>query len=366
METLAPALLLFVAVSTFALKWKREGTLREFGDALEEEVKQQTKRTLIRYVAAIFGLAAVGGVVGSKQLASHFARYAIIDLSPPSQSAVQPLYYESFDTFPDSLDIGGRGPVQDFAWGSNGTFIVSDVYRGASGKSLLFRFGDTIPGEDPHYWDAKNFNFGDSLQEVWIEFYLLYPDSNTHTMSVNYIRENVDHGNNGSAANSNNKFLCTYADLYTSEPLQCTQTFKHSSTPGPDDESINIAASRGDTVDSDLIPWIPHSPPDSINGGDTTITVRKEYPDLRGSWMRIRFHQKIADCEVWNGEFHIWWNEHLKNKVEGFNNWDSEPGCPNNYILQGYLLGSTADEFQGNTYIWLDDFSYWTTDPGWN
>lgn len=84
----------------------------------------------------------------------------------------------------------------------------------------------------------------------------------------------------------------------------------------------------------------------------------------QGAWMQVRAHAKIASsADAKDGVVEWWKNGELWAQSTGLDFYD--PSGAGNYFDIGYLFGAANSGFDELTYLWLDDLSFFDTDPGW-
>lgn len=273
-----------------------------------------------------------------------------VSATPEAASEVEPF-------FSDDFAGGQKSDANGFQWG--GTPLSDDIAHSGT-HSMRFDFGPVEPGGGSHWWSEERFSLGRSVSELWVEFYIYFPDGSegighpTMGPSARYRQEWV------SGSPNNNKLAYWWGEAYEREPLAGWETWTNDSSGNQ--AYTNLARTEGNRDgDSVLVRRPSHNPPGTLNGGSGSGICASDAD--RGRWIQVRMHLKIADIGVSNGEFHLWKDGVLIGRIENDPWWDE--GETANHISAGYVMGYDNARFAEYTAVYLDSFKFYDTDPGW-
>jgi hypothetical protein len=234
--------------------------------------------------------------------------------------------------FQDDFETGDFSTIRGAAkWGiREKATVVSD--RAVSGsKSAKFHYpGNVDPTKDA--WAELRFDLGALYPEVWIEFNLYIPSNFVHA----------------AVSPNNNKFFRLWPATYD-DRAKVGASFMVDSTAG------NVSRMRAE--------W--------DSGADTKgMTTRGSFAyglinsqDL-GNWMKIRIYVKSATTSTM-GTINIWKNGVLVVENAGtVNAYATVP--PANAYRYGYLLGWANSGYAADTYLYLDDAIFATSEEDLN
>lgn len=267
------------------------------------------------------------------------------------------VFSDNFESYADGADIAGGGN-SDWTWGTaaagaHTATVTTDIARSGT-KSLKFHWNG-----GPQTQEAENFTHTPATHG-WYEFYLYFPDG---TEGLGPAYHQTTPGEYGGTA-GNNKFFTFWPTSYSTgspggNPSGVIQLWGMGGYVP--DGTINIGRSdplTGDTRYSDT------------NSGMLLLQYHgwpsvKDGADL-GRWIRVRFEFKVADVGKNNGILRFWADDKLlwETTTEPFYDFASGTG-KYNFISQGYIFGAADSWLEPGTNIYLDDFKFYTSDPGW-
>ena len=258
---------------------------------------------------------------------------ASVIVDPDPSGTVEPVFQDDFEGYAVGASVGGGGN-DAFRWSPPRYTDVSSARARSGTRSLRFRYGPVEPNGDSHMWAEQRFSLK-PVQEYWVEFYI-------------YIPENYYH-NKGNSSH-NNKFFDWWGPNGYSPSGQGGAGAFQTWADGNGGSTINVA--RYGTTDRHMMY------PDHPGNGGRFIDASH-----RGTWQRIRVHLKLSDVGRSNGIMRLWRGDQLiVNVTDDANNATT---VENNIITNGYLLGYDNGRFLEDTYFYIDDFKYYTSDPGW-
>jgi len=261
---------------------------------------------------------------------------------PPPPSSGNTLFTDDFESYSVGSSVSGQG-ANGFRWGNPLYTHVSNDIAHSGSRSLKFSYGPTEPDGSSHWWSEQGFNFGQNLREVWLEYYMYFPDGTEGIGSAAYRHM-------AGSSSHNNKFLALWADTYQGEPLAIFQLW---STSSPSyNSTINLGRTEGGGADSDLILY-----PRTNNSG--TFVGSSD----RGRWIQTRVHIRVADMGSSNGTFRLWKDGQLLINIQNDPFYDT--AGTHNYLRNGYLMGYDNGRFAQTTFIYIDSFKVFTQNPGW-
>lgn len=253
--------------------------------------------------------------------------------TPQVPTGVQPF-------FSDDFSGGVIHNANGFTWGGNAQGKLSTDIAYVGTHSMKFSFGPQEPGGGSHWWSEQRFTMGRNLKEIWVEFYLYYPDG-TEGFSAPYFHKQ--------AAPSNNKFFRLWGGTHSTEDYGRfnkvgMSTQNYGSTQIGFEYTREIWGS-GIGFGGQLIPWA------------------HQVTDYLGRWLQIRMHYKhvsapFAKDAVWQ----LWVDGVLKiNNQNMDQKWDPDI----QHWSVGYIMGYDNSGFDQTTHIYLDAFKFYDQDPGW-
>lgn len=234
--------------------------------------------------------------------------------------------------FTDGFESGDlRKTGNGFRWGSaTRTGVASN--KGSEGShSLRFDYPAAAAGQDS--WSEQRFVIAESgstaPNEVWVEFNLYVPDN--WTMRSGESPEN-------------HKLFAIWAEDYSSSGS--TQMVFEWDQSGSRIRALMMTGT-GDAANKA-----------EYKTGAPVLTT-----SMRGTWVRFRFHLKIASsANAYDGVAQVWRDNTLLYEATNLGWYYSGA---NNYFRNGYLLGWSNGGYSQLTQYYLDQFNIYTSNPGW-
>ena len=240
-----------------------------------------------------------------------------------SDPGPEPLFADDFESGDNSHAENG---VQ---WHGLGSDVDVSTERAHSGSHALAFHYPSVPGGEDSSAELR-FDLPD-LEEMWMEYYVWVPSNFYHR---------------DKEGPENNKFLRIWGGDYGNSDPKFGASYR--------------PMSGGDEAYG-YVQWGDH---------DTTILGAQD-PDshwdlftaaTKGSWIRVRWHAKLATSEqAEDGEIQLWQDGELE---VDFQNLDFY-GDQTEFFDQGYLFGWSNSGFDEETTFYVDDFTIYDSDPGW-
>jgi hypothetical protein len=208
--------------------------------------------------------------------------------------------------FEDGFESGdfSKNSMRDgtsFRWSASNV-SASNATSNSGSYSAMFVFGPNADGEDS--WRELGFRFGKAVSDVWVEYWILYPDNYNHRSQSSSLMR---------------RFLST------------TQTPSGANNwPVNDFDTRNFIGSSSD------------------------------YAIQTGRWTKVMIHYSAGSDGVKNdGRAEVWINDKLFHGLD-FPFWE-----PDNQgrINGGYILGWSNSGFSQATRIYIDDFKVYDAPP---
>ncbi len=275
------------------------------------------------------------------------------DFGKTYTSTGSPLYTTSFENYSVGQTVTGRG-YNGWLWGNAGagggnSITVTNAVAHTGTQSLRFRYNGGANAEQRFSHPAET--------HYWVQFYIYYPDGKNGLGASFWQPTAAQHG----GSNTNNKFWTVWPENYNEgvpggKPSVMFQTWSSPSVPG----GTRIDSARTDPS-SNHMDYGPPNLPTQLNA-NPFINVTND-KDL-GKWTQVRIEIKVADMWQNNGIVRLWKNGKLLFQSTTDPLYDAF-NSSHNYLRLGYLLGWANDQYANNTNIYVDDFSFYTQDPGW-
>lgn len=260
------------------------------------------------------------------QVLGHFI--IIVLLTAPAKGITAPIITDSFESGDLSHTENG------FQWyGGQGNLkpVVSSDIAHTGNNSLKFTFRGV--SEDKDSWSEQRFDMGKAYPEVWVQFYIYFPDG-SEGIGPRYIHRMP----------GNNKFI----RLWGSESRR-------------DDGTATVAGGASLFQTKTVSSKIGAEYKVIYNGSITKHMGRygiEAHPmaidSTLGTWIKYKYHVKAATAANNDGVIQIWINDVLVTDEQSL---DTYPG--NGYLnayTAGYLLGWANSGFDEDTNIYIDDF----------
>lgn len=251
------------------------------------------------------------------------AGFALIALWHPLMAAVD---------FEDDFESGDLSTIMNgFEWERDvRVAVVSDGPKhhsgSGSGHSLRFTFVAGAPSDDA--WSELRFQLGDNMTDVYMEFYIYYPDGEDG-FGARYQHRNY-HGDNNkflrlwnNKANTRSNHVRVGFSTISGQPDLISSFFSEHSVDGQGTGRRGSAFSRTHGIGNDEL----------------------------GRWIRINIRISVDKGE--GGIMQFWRNGRLlmNNTISNI-----PEDMSRNFFSHGYLLGWANSGFSERTYIFIDDF----------
>lgn len=205
---------------------------------------------------------------------------------------------------------------------------ITDEIAHSGQRSLKFTFvGNRDPRDDA--WSEQRFVMGDSLKELYLEWYQYFP--------TGYDGHGAKWVHRRAMGPTNNKFLALWDEDY--DRFAVWMGFE-TEGPRPDPMLVTKFGTRGGRAVGNwgAAQWSP--------------SITDAY---RGRWIRFRVHVKMASIMNRDGVFELWADDR---QVVANHTLPLFPrGGMQNYIRKGYLMGWANTGFDETTHTFIDDFS---------
>lgn len=273
-------------------------------------------------------------------------------------------FYDNFESYTpgDSLPGAGAG---NYGWNTGGnpsTCTVSTTQAQAGTKSLKCHFVATSAA--PWYSRAEQrFQFGAYLTEVWLEYWLYWPDNYVHRTVPGY--------------SDNHKFLILWRDTYGSGngDFICDAE----DWAGPDTNDSMLDGRTNTSTNGTVTHTIPTT---GIPSGSYYVTDFFDASSpasgllVPGNWHRVRAHIKTASAPgAGDGQQEYWIGSTAAYQRRAGDFWyaaklgtgDDNPlyGDPTCTLHNGYVLGEANAGYAADTDFFIDGFRIYAVDPGW-
>lgn len=262
----------------------------------------------------------------------------------PVPSPTDPAGAVFYDGFEDGDVSNSAGGV---SWlGTNRTSareMVTEMSEAANSGSMAmrFRYPGSAPGGDA--MAEQRVNLGAGFSEVWIEYYLYVPPNFQ-------LRDESP---------SNNKFF----KIYHAGSVDMEATFEYRRTGDLTARSRQLSDGYAWKVNRDGLGKVGEA---CDGASSVSPLISPTGPVKIGQWNRIRFHFKAASgAGIDDGAYHWWVNGDLILR-RAYNFWPDSNLAADATFTGLYLLGWANTGFDEQTKFWIDDFSVFDADPGWD
>ncbi len=272
----------------------------------------------------------------------------------PTPSTGTLAFQDGFESGTVAASQGGYGWLGYRAASGEGVSVSRDVAR-SGGYSMKFTYaGDADLCADGSA--EQRFTLGENLPEVWMEYYVYLP-SGTDGKGAKFVHRKpvcaAESDPNGTV--SNNKFFALWGTSYDvragSGGVKVAAEYRRTSKAGEGDSYLYGTWCTDTLLCSD---W-------GHPGGlwDPAFTDA-----LRGRWVQVRIHAKVADSKAAaNGMLQMWFDGALRIDMQGL---DLAPNAGGDrWFRNGYLMGWANSGFDQTTALYVDDFQIFRSSPGW-
>ena len=250
--------------------------------------------------------------------------------------------------FSDGFESGDLSHTQGNAnWNDKTRTDVTNVISHSGKYSLRFTYpGNPDPTADS--WAEQRYDLGAYYPEVWIQFYIYYPDG-TEGVGPKYIRRTNVTGND--------KFIRLWGNVPRTSHFNSivgggASTWNGANLDGAEIGLENFCTYNGKVTDGMGINehgYFPFIGKSSVGSP----------ADNRGRWIKIKYHRKVASVANNDGVEEMWVDDVLKKSVTNLCGYPGD-GYTNAFSA-GYLLGWSNTGFDKETYIYIDDVAFSTT-----
>jgi uncharacterized protein YjdB len=255
--------------------------------------------------------------------------------------------------FQDGFETGGLATVMNnYRWGGAGTQVSREIVRSGAYSMKFSYAGSADLCADA--WSEQRFQFGENLPEVWLEYYIYLPKGTEGTAKFTHRKPVCSRESDPNGTVSNNKFLALWDTAYSIDKGGSVRTvleYRRTSSAAEGDSYMYGMWGTDTRTAGD------YGQPGS--GWDPAFTDA-----LRGRWVQVRVHAKVADSKAAaNGMLQLWVDGALKINMQ---NLDLAPNAGGaRWFRNGYLMGWANSGFDQNTAVYVDDFRIFRSNPGW-
>lgn len=245
---------------------------------------------------------------------------------------VVPWFQDSFESaeLSDAAALDGSS----WEWGTSRSSIGPESGAAIDGTTAVeVPFGPDADGSDS--FSELRFKFGRALSEVWIEYWVLYP-------------ENYQHRSQSGAVN--NKFLQLNYNGSTSQML----TIESERQDGWSKMRRFLSTSKNPDGSNNWTMSDKESP--------NFIGPSDEFAIQLGKWTRVRLHYRAGTDGIQNdGLARLWIGDELYHSLE----WPFWEPKYQGKVNGGYFFGWSNSGFSDKTTIRIDGVRVYDTPPGW-
>lgn len=209
---------------------------------------------------------------------------------------------------------------------------ISSSYSKSGSYSAQFVFGPNSDGEDS--WRELGFRFDSAVSEIWIVYWILYPENYYHRSQ---------------SSSSNNKF---FQLNYNGAPKQMLTI--ESAVQGGGSSQMRRFLSTTQKPDGSNN-W-------TVTDSDTNnfIGSSGEFQIVLGQWTKVMIYYKAGSDGISNdGRAEIWINDQLYHALD----WPFWEPDNQGRINGGYILGWSNSGFSQATRIYVDDVKIYRSAP---
>lgn len=262
------------------------------------------------------------------------AGYACVDSVSVAVEDPALFYTTDFESDGVGSDPAGDG---SFSWSSTSADVSSDLSRSGS-NSLKF----PVHGPSTQYNNEARWSMGRQVAEVWIEYYLYYPDGTEGIAGVG----KYEHGEDPTSSD-NDKFIRIFGDSYSD--LYAKTGASTVPLNSGRDEALGFDYEWDGTVNTETIVQAP---------GHVNPWVDISW---LAQWVQVRVYARFDDGSG-NGEFKVWRNGEL-----GMHVYNRQHASESHVDFwdRGYFFGSANSGAPRQSAIYMDDLKFYASDPGW-
>ncbi len=282
----------------------------------------------------------------------------LLSLSAVQAQSATPFFADDFETGDLSHSTNGFLWENSSKGGSVNAGITNENSRSGN-YSLKFKWHDNNGDPCDDAWAQMGFSMGQKTKELWLEYYVYYPNGtegfpNVSQYEINYRGSNSSDGECPSAPQSGVKLNRIWGDHYDN-------SFKwgaNSNSPSDSYDGGSVYTTIIRNPDGALLTQAPNVDP-ALSGTDGTPDG---YVD-RGQWHKFQFYMKLSDPAGASNGIYRWW---IDNKLVSEAT-DVVTGAPdgNHYMAQGYLMGWSNAGYNKETANYIDDIKFYSENPGW-
>jgi hypothetical protein len=259
-------------------------------------------------------------------------------------------FYDDFE----SGDLSKRGDSQsrNFRWNPVKVFN-SDLIALSGSRSAWVRFlgGDDPNNSDrPDAWSSLFFSMDPiSPARIWVEYYIYFPSGAVPSLGPAFYHRSQSSGGD------QHKYFRIYADPYIGGPavgFDADNALEHGAN--------EIAPVHMDHRENLWGGWKLGDHFVGLGGIGGTMPIGR-IP--RGEWVQFRFHfEEASDDSSEDGIIRMW--------VNGASVWSRtdvplRAGDGKHYFDAGYIFNYSNAGFDEETWVFVDDVSFFDADPGW-
>lgn len=253
-----------------------------------------------------------------------------VNIAITSSVAATLIFQDGFESANFTHNEGGiRWNQQN--WGSGDSLTVSNLKPKSGTYSAKFTFGGGISSDDA--WSELRFQLTTGVQEIYIRYYLYFPDGTEGNLGARYYHRVI--------FPTNNKKMRIWAEDYNND-VKLGSSFESGSYGTP-------------TGDSAIIPEYKPTG-QAIGRYGLPVDVNGIANAQRGRWVKFQYRFKVASSANNDGVLQCWKDDVL---ILNHTTLACYPtGGTNNYFRNGYILGYANTGFDNTTNLFLDDVAF--------
>lgn len=253
----------------------------------------------------------------------------------PGGSNVEPFFADNFDN-------GRRNDANGFTWSGGRNAPVSDDIAHSGSYSLKFAYGPVEPDGSSHWWTEQRFSLGRQLKEVWIEYYIYYPNGKEGLGSAAMAHRD-------GPSSDNNKFFRLWGGGH--------------SAYGGNSSKVGMSTRPRNGKGPEGVIFFEYTRAGSSGTGPFDGPGSYPWEDDLGRWIQVRMYYKhVSRPGANDGVMRLWKDGKLWIDFQGVN---QEYNRDHPYWDSGYFMGYDNSGFDNTTFIYIDDVKFYDRDPGW-